>query len=70
MIEMENYRPYIGLLTEKCGDREEIPLLSVAAFMGVDHRTLRGRKGFPVRKIGGRYVCRRLELAKYLARRE
>lgn len=44
-----------------------VPLLAVAEFVGMNWRTLRDDKKFPVKKIGGRYYVASVALARWLS---
>ena len=44
-----------------------VPLLGAAKFVGVDWRTLQKDRGFPMKKIGGRYYVGTVQLARWLS---
>ena len=43
-----------------------VPLNQVAAYLGVDRRTLLADRSFPVRKVGNQYIVPLVNLARWL----
>ena len=48
-------------------DTKQISLNKASKYMGMDARTLKASKGFPVKKIGKSYSVNLINLARWLA---
>ena len=65
--EKEDFRTNLERISSAFPNQELIPLLEAAGFMGVDKRLLQGDKGFPLRKLGGRYFVTAVGLARWMS---
>lgn len=64
--EKELYRENLEQVRERFGDVQLIPIKEVSEFIGVDPRSLKSDRDFPLKKIGGRYFVGATALASYL----
>lgn len=65
--EKELFRDNLARLDEKFPEVELIPILLVAEHLGVDSRTLKKRKDFPIHRVGSRIYVPKASLASWLS---
>lgn len=67
LMEKVGFDEQRSALYERFGrDRAMIPLGEVAAYLGVDRRTLLRDRSFPVRRVGRQYLIPVISLARWL----
>lgn len=66
-MEKENYYAQIADLKETFPGVKQITITEAARYLGVDPRTLKADKSFPVKKLGGRYMVNLINFGRWLA---
>lgn len=66
-MEKPTYRAHLERVLEKFGGVDLIQIKDVAAFLGVTEAVLKGDKGFPLKRLGYRYYCTAVGLAKWMS---
>lgn len=65
-MERVGFHENLAALAEAFGRERLIPLNRVAAYLGVDRRTLLRDASFPVKKVGNQYRVPIVNLARWL----
>ena len=66
-MDVVTYDKNLEKIYDEFGRVALVPLLCAAKFVGVDKRTLQRAKGFPVKKVRGRYYVGTVQLARWLS---
>ena len=61
------YEEILENIYEKFGRVAMIPLIGAAECVGIDKRYLQSDKGFPLKKVSGRYYVGTVALARWLS---
>ena len=61
------YEKNLENIYEEFGRVAMVPLMGAANFIGIDTRSLRSEKSFPLKKVGGRYFVSSVQLARWLS---
>ena len=65
MREKELFRENLALIQERFGDRQLIPVVEVAKYLGLNAQTV--REHYPIKKVGRMYYVTAVTLARELS---
>ena len=65
--EKELFRDNLEIIYDRFGQKQLIPVVDAAKFLGVTPRHLREDSKFPLKIIGGRYYVAATALARFLS---
>ncbi len=63
----EDYYDNLQRITDKFGGVELIPIKQAAEYLGVDERTLKGSRDFPLKRVGRRFYVASVALARWIS---
>lgn len=67
MRDKQDFRENLARVSERANGAEMVPLLIAAKIVGLDYRTLKNDKSFPVKKIGRMYYVSVAGLARWMS---
>ncbi len=63
----EDYYDNLKRITDKFGGMELIPIKQAAEYLGIDERTLKGSRDFPLKRVGRRFYVASVALARWIS---
>ncbi len=63
----EDYYDNLQRISDKFGGVELIPIKQAAEYLGVDERTLKGSRDFPLKRVGRRFYVASVALARWIS---
>ncbi len=63
----EDYYDNLKRITDKFGGMELIPIRQAAEYLGIDERTLKGSRDFPLKRVGRRFYVASVALARWIS---